>query len=164
MDSGARKVGDWNGVLMAIASIRGDMERARVMSLKHFGLKAEKIAVNHIRNNDLGWAPLDPKYKASKIKRGYSESIYVMTSTYIQSITSWVEGNKSYAGVKKDVTHPKEGGGGSEKVYKIAAILEYGSEKMPKRPLWQPTYKETLKWWRESATPLHFMGPKYKPV
>ncbi len=162
MAGGAKKVGDWNGALNAVRSIKKDMDLAQKKSLMRFGLKAEKIAVNHIRSQDLGWAPLSEDYLDTKRKEGKSEKIYVLTSTYFQSITSWVQDDKAFAGVKRNVVHTDKEG--ETRVWKIAQMLEYGTEKMPARPLWQPTFKEALAWWKANALPTMFLDKKYKPI
>lgn len=143
MGASFRKVGDWDKVQGLVGNIGKEMIEARDTSLKRFGLKAEKIAVTHISLQDLHWQPLSPKYLAEKIREGYSENILVRTSTYFQSITSWVEKETAYAGVKRDVVD-KDG----QLVADIAKLHEYGSKSgaIPARPLWQPTFDEVLKW------------------
>lgn len=134
----AEKVGDWDKVHELVHGLQSNMKKAQGIALKRWGLLAEKIAVTHISTQDLGWEPLSPKTIAQKIRKGYSENIYVMSSTYFQSITSWVDKDKVLAGVKKDATNKLTG----ESLGSIAMWLEYGTETMPSRPLWAPTLKE----------------------
>lgn len=148
-----QKVGDWDKVGLLLANLAKEMEIARQLSLQRWGLKAEQIATKHISSQDLGWKPLDPKYLADKVRKGLSENILVATSDYFQAIQSWVDKKTAtaYAGVKKQVLNSE-----GEVIADIAAVHEFGSKsgKIPARPLWQPTFKETVDWfWKSDYTP-----------
>jgi hypothetical protein len=127
------------------------------MSLARFGLKAEGIAKKHINRQDLGWRPLDPATLAQKIRAGHSENILVATSSYFQSITSWVFGGQTaLAGVKRSARNED-----GELLANIAAVQEFGSESagIPARPLWKPTYEETMEWHVTNNLPsMYFMA------
>lgn len=137
------KIGDWSKMHIIANNLQNNMHKAHVTCLKRWGLMAEKIAVTHINKQDLTWTPLNADYLKWKVKKGYSDNILVMTSTYFQSITSIVKGNTAYAGVKKQVKD-KHG----NIVADIARTHEFGSRSgnIPKRPLWVPTFKETMLW------------------
>ena len=143
MDIRVDRVGDWAGVANMVAHLTEEMNKAKELSLKRWGLKAERVSKMHISSQDLGWKPLTPAYKATKIRKGLSENILVATSSYFQSITSFVEGDTVYAGVKKEVKN-KDG----EVIADIAKLHEYGSQsgQIPARPLWQPTFSEVIEW------------------
>ena len=98
----------------------------------------------------------------AKIKKGESENILVATSTYFQSITSYVKGNTAYAGVKREARYT--GKDGSEEIAKIAAIHEYGSESgnIPKRELWKPSLEETLQWTVDNNNPVKIFLDRIK--
>lgn len=145
---GIVKEGAWDKVRQLITSLKGDMKEARDLCLKRWGLKAEAIARGHISAQDLGWRPLKPKTIAAKVRQGYSENILVMTSSYFQSITSTVKGDTAFAGVKRGVKH-KSG----QEMVKIAAVHEFGNTNTPARPLWGPTYEETMQWTVKSNRP-----------
>jgi hypothetical protein len=155
MGKSFKKVGDWDKLRYLSVSLRQGLMTASNISVKRFGLIAEKIAKQHISSQDLPWAPLSQEYKAGKKKHGFSEKILVRTSTYFQSITAWSEGLSGYAGVKKGVREPD-----GEEVADIAKIHEYGSSKHPARPLWQPTFEEAFNKWKASETPLHIYKRK----
>ena len=154
MDGKFRKTGDWRKVNMMTRSIQAEMEKSRMLSLKRFGLKVEAVAKMHISNQDLGWAPLNPKYLAQKIKKGLSNNILVATSSYFQSITSYVILDTSYTGVKKHVTE-KDG----TFVADIAKLHEYGSDSsgIPARPLWKPTINEVMVWHVSHNSPAKYL-------
>lgn len=138
-----KRTGDWNRVRNVISHIGAEMLAAQRLSLQRFALKAEGTAKLHISSQDLGWRPLKARTIAEKAKKGYSSKILVASSTYFQSITSWVDGNTALAGVKRGVRESNQ-----TEVGDLARMLEFGSsvKKIPARPLWQPTFEETVKW------------------
>lgn len=140
-----QRTGDWNKVALLVKNISKEVKVAGLISVKQFALKAEGTAKTHISSQDLGWEPLKASTIAAKVRRGFSENILVETSSYFQSITSWVdEANLvAYAGVKKKVL--SEDG---EELADIAALHEFGSKSgaVPARELWKPTLSETRKW------------------
>lgn len=142
-----KKIGNWKGVEKFVNNLGANMDKARIIILKRWALKAEAIAKLHINKQDLNWTKLDPKTISMKVRKGFSENILVMTSSYFQSITSWVDGDTGYAGVQKKARNEK-----GEELADIAATHEYGSRSgnIPARPLWQPTYNETIEWFKRS--------------
>lgn len=155
-----QKVGDWKKVTNLVANIGKEMLAAQKISLMRVGLKAEGTAKKHISQQDLGWKPLKPATIAYKIRKGYSENILVMTSSYFQSITSWVVNDTVYAGVKRGVVHKKSG----TEMGIIARVHEYGSlsGKIPARPLWQPTMEETIEWHLSKNSPVDIFVERMK--
>ena len=145
--SGIRKVGDWDKVTRLIGALSKEMENARKVSLKRWGLKAEGLAKKHISNQDLGWEELSPTTLANKIRKGFSDNILVATSDYFQSITSWSDDQYAYAGVKKRATNSE-----GVEIADIAATHEFGSRSgnIPARPLWRPVMEETMEWYVNS--------------
>lgn len=136
-------IGNWNAVNAITTHIERLGKEAMKDGLVKTGLYAEGRAKGHISKQDLGWKPLKQVYAESKAKKGLSNSILVSTSAYFQAITSYVQGNVAYVGIKK-IARDKEG----NQIANIAAVHEFGSSKakIPARPLWQPTIKETEKW------------------
>lgn len=149
MKSGMEKVGDWSKIGLFIKNLSTELEKAQLTALEHWGLKAEGTAKKHISSQDLGWKPLKPSTLATKIRAGHSDNILVATSSYFQSITSWVDKSdmKAYAGVKRTA---KDADGNI--IADIAAVHEFGSvvANIPKRELWHPTFNETTKWFMSS--------------
>ena len=160
-----KKTGDWKAATLLAMNLKKDLKAAQEMSLKRFAVKGEAIAIGHIENQDLNWEQLDPKYKAAKERQGYSDKIYVRTSTYFQNITSWVTDGKALVGVKRTVKNED-----GESVANIAKILEYGSKarNLKARPLWRPSWKETRDIWYKNDTPMKIyiekFASKYKKV
>jgi len=144
-----KKIGQWEKVAYLVGHMGAEMKKAQLMSLKRFGLKAEGNAKSHMSKQDLGWTALKPATISAKIRKGYSENILIATSSYFQSITSWVDEAemKTHVGVKKGAK-----GKDGEVLEDIAAVHEYGSRSggIPARPLWRPVFAETLEWFKTS--------------
>jgi hypothetical protein len=87
------------------------------------------------------WAALSDWYVAWKAAKGYSDAIYIMTSSYQQAITSHVSEEELVAlvGVMRDAGETPDG---RAEIWEIAELLEYGAEKfntmIPARPIWRP--------------------------
>ena len=86
------RIGDWQKIGTLIANLGGLAKESQQESLKKFGLKVEATAKGHISKQDLGWKELKPATVARKAAKGLSEDVLVETSTYFQSITSYVFG------------------------------------------------------------------------
>jgi len=150
-----KKVGDWKRVERLIGRIDNEMRKAQMLSLKRFGLKAEAIAKTHISRQDLNWQELTPEYLEKKVREGKSENILVATSSYFQSITTYVLVDTVYSGVTRKAIN-KDG----KIIADIAKVHEYGSKSggIPARPLWKPTLQEVMLWHAKVNTPeMYFM-------
>lgn len=157
-----KKFGDWHLVSNLAKNMGADVKHANKISLMQLAARAEAKAVKHLRDQDLKWKRLSPKYAEQKKKRGLSPKTLIATSSMMQSVTSKVnqEGTVSYAGVFRK-SRNKEG----QLIADIAKTMEYGSivRGIVARPLWRPVFKEmktylikaqlfaaeTLKQWRK---------------
>ena len=147
---GMRKIGNWAGVRALTNGLGREMTIARDQALKQIGLKAEGAAKTHISKQDLNWVPLKPSTIAANIRAKQSTKILIATSTYFQSITSWVTKQTALAGIKRTVKS-KDG----SLLANIAKIMEFGSKvrNIPARKLWTPVFKEVREWLRETRLP-----------
>lgn len=97
---------------------------------------AEEVAKRvkqRIRSQAYGHAPLSPKYRAWKIKKGLSPKILIATGQYVGSIRAWKEGRGSWhAGVTPGARHSS-----GVDMQQLAVWLEYGTSRMPARPHWR---------------------------
>lgn len=150
------KIGDWPAFARLAANLTKELENARILSLRRWGLKAEAIAKTHLSTQDLAgttWAPLSSRHISFKSRKGYSLHTLVMTSTYFQNITTWVDKPQGavYVGVKVGKV-VKTGPSRGQELDRIARVLEYGygPSNLPPRPLWEPTLNETMTWHVES--------------
>lgn len=156
-----RRTGNWGGIGRLISTLPQELEAAKRLSLRRWSLKAESLAKGHMSAQDLGWTPLKAKTVARKLREGKSELILIATSSYFQAITSWVDNDKALVGVKKG-TRGKDG----QLLDVVARTHEFGapSKNIPARPLWTPTYNETMKWHKANNRPeyLFYLAAKKK--
>jgi len=145
--------GDWKSIVNKLEGLDKKVDEAMNVALAQTTLKGEKIAVKHIVNQDLKWRKLNKAYKKRKIALGKSEKTLISSSTYLQSITSFVAGGYGFVGVKRGVYAKSEEGKEPIEVANIALIMEYGSEKANIKPrrLWKPTLLELKSWIRDSG-------------
>ena len=144
-----RRVGEWRQAMRLATRLAIEMEKARKQSLMQYGLKVEAIAKGHISNQDLRWQELATQTLERKIRKGYSTNILVETSSYFQAITSWVMNDTALIGVRRVAVNSD-----GEEIANIARVHEYGAGNIPARPLWQPTFEESLEWFGNSdSTP-----------
>lgn len=151
MKAHIKRIGNWPAFARLAANLTNELNRAYYLSLRRWGLKAEAIAKGHISTQDLAnttWAPLSTRHLQYKSRKGYSLDTYVMTSTYFQNITTWVDrvAGECYVGVKRGVMHKADGV--VQPLDELARTLEYGftAHNLPARPLWEPTLNETMQW------------------
>ena len=142
-----QKYGSTKDIANAFNNLNKAVEEGTKEALMKTGLKGEQLAVKHMKSQDLGWQPLDEKYLARKKKQGESNKVLIASTTYLQSITSVFQGNKTFVGVKRDAK--AENG---ESLVDIAYIHEFGSiaRNITRRPLWQPVLKELRQFVKKS--------------
>lgn len=80
------------------------------------------------------WEPLSPEYLAWKKSNGLSDHIWEASSLVKDNIGVWRSNDKYVVGVKRDVKYP----GSNIQAYKVIRMLEFGTERMPARPLFMP--------------------------
>lgn len=152
-----KKTGDYKAVVKKFEDLPMHVQQAANIALGESASKGERIAVKHIKNQDLKWAPLSKAYLRSKTKKGLSEKKLIATSSYFQAITSIVVKGHAFIGVKRGVYETQEvdedGKNKSIEIANLALIMEYGSIKRNIKPrkLWKPTMLELIKWIRDSG-------------
>ena len=87
------------------------------------------------------WKPLNPQYKAWKMRKGLDPRILIAYGYYINSIKTYKSGRDWVVGVDPFQIHPKTG----IRMKKLARYLEYGTSKMPARPHWRPAFEYVRK-------------------
>lgn len=140
---GIYRTGKWGEARRFFGSIRSVWVEAKRKSLMRIGLQGEAIVVDNMDNLQSEWQDLSASYLAYKVKKGHSDKILHRTTTYRQSITSWVDNDTVFVGVKRTARN-KEG----EVIANIAAVMEFGSKKrnIPARPLYKPSLQELEDW------------------
>lgn len=95
------------------------------------------------------WEPLTPEYLEYKRSHGLSTNIWEATSLLKDSITVYRSGNSFVVGVNRTLRYP----GSKVLVYKVVRWMEYGTSRMPARPLFMPVKrrleKNMRKYWEE---------------
>ncbi len=134
----------FDNVRKVVQQIATDIENIKREPMRQLGLKGEALAKGHMRDQDLGWQSLSPKYlkrkqQSKKGKRRRSEKILIDTSSYFQSITSFTTRDTVQIGVMRGVKNED-----GQEIANIAKVHEYGSTKrnIPARPLWQVVLRE----------------------
>lgn len=80
------------------------------------------------------WEPLSPEYAEFKRKKGLSTKIWEATKYLKESIDVWRLRDYYVVGVKRNVMYPNS----KTPVYKVVRWLEFGTSKIPARPLFMP--------------------------
>ncbi|AWD93021.1 hypothetical protein HSE3_gp069 [Bacillus phage vB_BceM-HSE3] len=80
------------------------------------------------------WAPLTISYKIYKTTHNLSTNTWEATGTLRKSITYWKKGDQYIIGIPPRKIYHKSG----IPVMTVAKYLEYGTSKMPPRPLFRP--------------------------
>jgi hypothetical protein len=95
------------------------------------------------------WEPLSPSYIEYKKKNHLSDKIWEATSLVHDSIGVWRSNKRYVVGIKRNVRYP----GSNIQAYKIIRMLEFGTSKMPARPLFMPIKrminKNLREYWEE---------------
>lgn len=130
--------GDWNRAGLYLRNLAVKLRPAFEGKLYEDGqLVLEKMR-GHIDNQDLNWTPLSKRTIALK---GGSEVIYIETGKLrdgltVRRIKSTVKGSTLFIGASPWKRH------GDIKMSDLMIWLEYGTDKIPPRPLVQPTIDE----------------------
>lgn len=130
--------GDWNRAGLYLRNLAVKLRPAFEGKLYEDGqLVLEKMR-GHIDNQDLNWTPLSERTIALK---GGSEVIYIETGKLrngltVRRIKSTVKGSTLFIGASPWKKH------GDIKMSDLMIWLEYGTDKIPPRPLVQPTVDE----------------------
>lgn len=138
-DFNLKMTGDWNkaGIFMKTLAVR--LRPAFELQLYKDGeFVLEKIK-GHIESQDLNWTPLAERTIELK---GGDDTIYIETGQLFNGLTvrrikSTVKGSTIYVGASPWKKH--EGG---MSMSDLMIWLEYGTDKIPPRPVIQPTYEE----------------------
>lgn len=80
------------------------------------------------------WEPLSKEYLEFKRKNNLSTKTWEATELLKNSIGVWRLKDHYVVGVKRNVVYP----GSNVPVYKVIRCLEFGTSKMPARPLFMP--------------------------
>lgn len=129
------KVGDWDKMNAYFNDLSSDkLKKAFKDKLKEDGDLVVETIKNHITSQDLGWTPL----AESTVSKKGNSTIYVDTGQLLSSIQA-----KEVQGGDLSIQIGAEGNHSSGvSSAQILEWLEYGTDKIPPRPLIRPTYDE----------------------
>lgn len=130
--------GDWARAGTVLRGLSQNMTKAFKITVDRNGRMLQKRLVGHIDAQDLKWVPLAP----STVKKKGHSKIYIETGSLkngilVRRISAPSYGYSLYIGCNP-WTRNKDG----VKLSDIMIYLEYGTMKIPARPLVRPTWKE----------------------
>lgn len=124
-------IGQWAGVADALDMLPAEIQSSAVWGQRKVAERLIRIVKGHINDQDLGWEPLDPKTNSGDPR------ILVDYEDYYSAIKAWKDLGTYYAGVPRTAKNRR---GISIAFY--AQLHEYGTSRMPARPLWEPSFQE----------------------
>lgn len=142
MSLSLKMTGDWNRAGIHLQNLAVKLRPAFQAQFDEDGEFVLKTMQGHIDKQDLSWIPLAERTIELK---GGDTTIYVETGALrnglsVRRIKSSVNGSTIFVGASPWKRH--EGG---MKLSDLLIWLEYGTDKIPPRPLVQPTMKEVEK-------------------
>ena len=138
-DMSFKLTGDWNRAGLFMKNLAVKLRPAFEAQLWEDGQFVLQKMRDHIDNQDLNWTPLAERTVELK---GGDTTIYVETGQLkdgltVRRVKSSVKGSTIFIGASPWKHH--EGG---MKMSELMIWLEYGTDKIPPRPLVQPTLEE----------------------
>lgn len=134
-----RLTGDWNRAGVHLRNLAVKLKPAFEAQLYEDGEFVLEKMRDHIDNQDLNWTPLAERTVELK---GGDDTIYVETGQLrdglvVRRIKSTVKGSTIFVGASPWKRHES-----GMKMSDLMIWLEYGTDKIPPRPLVQPTIEE----------------------
>lgn len=131
--------GDWNRAGLHLRSIATKLEPAFTAQIWDDGQMVLDKIKGHIDSQDLSWTPLAER---TIVLKGGDDTIYVETGQLKEGLTvrrikSSAKGSTIFVGASPWKKH--EGG---MKMSDLMIWLEYGTDKIPPRPLIRPSIEE----------------------
>lgn len=87
------------------------------------------------------WKPLSPSYLSYKRRKGLSTKIWKSSGNMVSSIYKINRGNRILIGVTDKRKYPNS----DITLREVAVYLEYGTPRMPARPLFRPIFSKYYK-------------------
>ena len=141
-DMTLKMTGDWNRAGVYLQNLAVKLKPAFEGQLYEDGELVLQTMRGHIESQDLSWTPLADRTVELK---GGDTTIYVETGALkdgltVRRIKSSVKGSTIFIGASPWKRHD-----GGMKMSDLMIWLEYGTDKIPPRPLVQPTIEEVEK-------------------
>lgn len=139
MDIGIKRFGDWIKAGVVLKTINVQLKPAFEAQLKEDGELMLKSLLSHIDTQDLPWTPLSQR--TIELKNGddtiYVETGYLRNNLSVRKIRSSSNSLTFFVGASP-WKRTKEG----VKLSDLMIWLEYGTDRIPARPLIRPTWME----------------------
>lgn len=120
------------------------LHQAYLNTAKRFGDRLAKMAKTCLRkgmpppNSGVSWPP----HAASTTRRLGEHTLLYWSSQYYHAVGVYTRGRNIFVGVKSGVKKTRPDGYDSGlTLLQVAKILEFGSSKIPARPLWIPLFE-----------------------
>ena len=131
--------GDWNKAGIHLKNINVNLKPMFEAQFYEDGQMVLEKMKGHIPSQDLSWTPLSERTIQLK---GGDTTIMVETGELLEGLVcrrvkSSVKGSTIFVGASPWKTHS-----GGMKMSEIMVWLEYGTDKIPPRPLVRPTFEE----------------------
>ena len=136
----ARMTGQWQTAGAKIEFIGKNLTPKATEAMREAGEELAEIMRNHVRNQDLSWKPLAP----STVQQKGSNLIYIDTGDLlangfkVRALRGKQKGAKFFVGANVWTKHKPSG----LKMSDVMTYLEYGTDKIPPRPLIRPSVEE----------------------
>lgn len=139
MSLSLQMTGDWNKAGLHLQNLAVKLKPAFEAQLWEDGQMTLKVMQGHIDNQDLSWTPLSERTVELK---GGDTTIYVETGELrnglsVRRIKSSVKGSTIFVGASPWKRHS-----GGMRLSDLMIWLEVGTDKMPPRPLIEPSIEE----------------------
>jgi hypothetical protein len=135
-----RKTGDWDLVSKVLRAVTVRLSPAFRAKIEETGELILETLKGHIDAQDLSWTPLSARTIELK---GGDDTIYVETGWFynnleVKKVKSTSQNITFFIGGSNQKVHPESG----VKLDELFIWLEYGTDKIPPRPLVRPTEEE----------------------
>lgn len=135
-----KKTGDWKRAGVVLKGLSVNLCPSFKAQMDEDGKLILDTLVGHIAKQDLPWVPLSPT--TVRIKRGkdtvYVDTGYLKNNLSVRRIKSAKDSYTIFIGASPWKRHKPSG----RKFSDILIWLEYGTSKIPPRPLIRPTWRE----------------------
>jgi hypothetical protein len=111
---------------------------------------AKQIAVTArevILSQRYRWKALSPRYVNYKKKYGLDPRFHIATGEYVNAISWGVSHGKVWAGIPTRKVHS----GSGKPLWLLARWLEFGTRRMPPRPVWRYVVSQVMKYYPKLA-------------
>ena len=146
MGMSLKMTGDWKKAGVVLQNLAVRLHPAFELQLQSDGEFVLEKLRGHIDSQDLGWSPLADR--TIELKGGDDtimiDSGQLRDGLVVRRVKSTVKGSTFFIGASPWKRHSNARTGESVPFDSLMIWLEYGTDKMPPRPLIQPTYEEVI--------------------